>query len=100
MAGNTVTVTQTFIGLTADGNVIYNIVASALGDGTSAAIAIPMTKLRKVRGLPGFAISSDDQTSPTYMVSESISGTTVTVTLAANIETDKTVVVTAEAIGI
>jgi len=97
---NVITVTQTLVGLTEEGNKIYNVHASAKGDASEAAIAIPVTKLRKVRGLPGFAITKDDQVAQAYMVSESISGTTITVTVNAVVENDKYVEVSGEVIGI
>jgi hypothetical protein len=97
---NTITVTQTFVGLTEEGNKIYNVHASAKGDASSAAIAIPVTKLRKIRGLPGMAITLDDQVAPAYMVSETISGTTITVTVNAVVENNKYVEVAGEVIGI
>lgn len=97
---NTITVTQTLVGLTEEGNKIYNVHASAKGDASSAAIAVPVTKLRKVRGLPGFAITLDDQVAKAYMVSETISGTTITVTVNAVVENNKYVEVAGEVIGI
>lgn len=48
--GNTVTVTQTYVGLTGDGKRVYNVKAAALGDGSSAAVAIPITRLKKLLG--------------------------------------------------
>lgn len=96
---NVVTVTQTLAGLTEDGNAIYNVYASAAGDGSEADIAIDVNKLRRIRGLPGMAIALDDQVAPAYMISESISGTTITVTLNAVVEAGKKVDVSGEVIG-
>lgn len=96
---NTITTTQTFVGLTEDGNKIYNVYSSAAGDGSEADIAISVTKLRKIRGLPGMAIALDDQVAKAYMISESISGTTITVTLNAVVEAGKKVDVAGEVIG-
>lgn len=99
MAGNTVTVTQTRAGITKDGKRIYNVKAVAVGDNTSAAIAIPITKLGKILGTPGFAIITDSAPLEPYIVSTVVSTTTVTVTLSANIGAAATVSVAGEVIG-
>ncbi len=97
--GNTVTVTQTYVGLTKDGKRVYNVKAAALGDGSSAAVAIPITKLKKLLGTPGFAITGDDQVTPAWLTVTSVSGTTVTLTASAVVENAKTLTVATQVFG-
>lgn len=97
--GNTVTVTQTYVGLTGDGKRVYNVKAAALGDGLSADIAIPITRLKKLLGTPGFAITGDNQTTKAWLIATSVSGTTVTLTASAEVEPGKTLTVAAQVFG-
>lgn len=86
---NIVTVTQTFIDTLENGVKVYNVEASCLGDASSAAIAIPITKLKRIIGIPPFSSISDTQVNAgglPYIVSTAKSGTTVTVTLNAVVE--------------
>jgi len=97
--GNTTTVTQTYIGLTRDGRRVYSVKAATEGDGTSAEVAIPVTQLKKILGTPGFAIVGDDQTSKAYLADTSLTGTTVTLTANAAIESGKTLTVATQVFG-
>lgn len=97
--GNTVTVTQTYVGLTGDGKRVYNVKAAALGDGLSADIAIPITRLKKLLGTPGFTIAGDTQETPAWLTATSVSGTTVTLTASKKVETGKTLTVAAQVFG-
>lgn len=97
--GNTVTVTQTYVGLTKDGKRVYNVKAAALGDGSSASVAIPITRLKKLLGTPGFTIAGDTQDIPAWLTATSVSGTTVTLTASAVVETGKTLTVAAQVFG-
>lgn len=97
--GNTVTVTQTYVGLTGDGKRVYNVKAAALGNGSSAAVAIPITRLKKLLGTPGFAITGDDQTTKAWLIATSVSGTTVTLTASEVVESGKTLTVTTQVFG-
>jgi len=97
--GNTVTVTQTYVGLTKDGKRVYNVKAAALGDGSSASVAIPITRLKKLLGTPGFTIAGDTQGTPAWLTATSVSGTTVTLTASKKVETGKTLTVAAQVFG-
>jgi len=97
--GNTVTVTQTYVGLTKDGKRVYNVKAAALGDGSSAAVAIPVTKLKKILGTPGFTIAGDTQVTPAWLTATSVSGTTVTLTASEVVEPGETLTVAAQVFG-
>ena len=101
--GNTVTVTQTYVGLTKDGKRVYNVKAAALGDDSgddlSAEVAIPITRLKKILGTPGFTIAGDTQDIPAWLTATSVSGTTVTLTASEKVETGKTLTVAAQVFG-
>ena len=101
--GNTVTVTQTYVGLTKDGKRVYNVKAAALGDDSgddlSAEVAIPITRLKKILGTPGFTIAGDTQETPAWLTATSVSGTTVTVTASNKVESGKTLTVAAQVFG-
>jgi len=101
--GNTVTVTQTYVGLTKDGKRVYNVKAAALGDdsgnGSSAAVAIPITRLKKILGTPGFTIAGDTQHTPAWLTATSVSGTTVTLTASEVVEAGETLTVAAQVFG-
>ena len=97
--GNTVTVTQTYVGLTKDGKRVYNVKAAALGDGLSAEVAIPITRLKKILGTPGFTITGDDQVTPAWLTATSVSGTTVTLTASKKVETGNTLTVATQVFG-
>ena len=96
---NSISVTQTFVGITKEGNRIYNVKAVATGDNTSGAIAIPVTKLSRIIGTPGFTVVQDSVPLEPYLASTAVSGTTVTVTLSANIGNLATVTVVGDVIG-
>ena len=97
--GNTVTVTQTYVGLTKDGKRVYNVKAAALGDGLSAEVAIPITRLKKILGTPGFTIAGDTQDIPAWLTATSVSGTTVTLTASKKVENENTLTVAAQVFG-
>ena len=97
--GNTVTVTQTYVGLTKDGKRVYNVKAAALGDGLSAEVAIPITRLKKILGTPGFTIAGDTQDIPAWLTATSVSGTTVTLTASDEVENGETLTVAAQVFG-
>jgi len=97
--GNTVTVTQTYVGLTKDGKRVYNVKAAALGDGLSAEVAIPITRLKKILGTPGFTIAGDTQVPPAWLTATSVSGTTVTLTASKKVENGETLTVAAQVFG-
>lgn len=97
--GNTISVTQTFIDTTDEGRRIYLVNARATGDGSSAAIAVPITKLKRIHGTPAWMITEDDQVANCFLVSNSTSGTTVTVTVSAVVENLTHVTVSAYVVG-
>ena len=97
--GNTVTVTQTYVGLTKDGKRVYNVKAAALGDGLSAEVAIPITRLKKILGTPGFTIAGDTQHTPAWLTATSVSGTTVTLTASAAVKNGEILTVAAQVFG-
>ena len=102
--GNIVTVTQTYVGLTKDGKRVYNVKAAALGDdslgdGLSASVAIPITRLKKLLGTPGFTIAGDTQETPAWLTATSVSGTTVTLTASKKVEAGETLTVAAQVFG-
>jgi hypothetical protein len=97
--GNTVTVTQTYVGLTKDGKRVYNVKAAAHGNDSSAEVAIPITRLKKILGTPGFTIAGDTQGTPAWLTATSVSGTTVTLTASKKVETEKTLTVAAQVFG-
>ena len=97
--GNTVTVTQTYVGLTKDGKRVYNVKAAALGDGLSAEVAIPITRLKKILGTPGFTIAGDTQDIPAWLTATSVSGTTVTLTASKKVDAGETLTVAAQVFG-
>jgi len=97
--GNTVTVTQTYVGLTKDGKRVYNVKAAALGDGLSAEVAIPITRLKKILGTPGFTIAGDTQDIPAWLTATSVSGTTVTLTASAAVKNGEILTVAAQVFG-
>ena len=97
--GHTVTVTQTYVGLTKDGKRVYNVKAAALGDGLSASVAIPITRLKKLLGTPGFTIAGDTQDIPAWLTATSVSGTTVTLTASKKVDAGETLTVAAQVFG-
>ena len=97
--GNTVTVTQTYVGLTKDGKRVYNVKAAARGDGSSSAVAIPVTKLKKILGTPGFTIAGDTQVTPAWLTATSVSGTTVTLTASDEVKNGEILTVAAQVFG-
>ena len=97
--GNIVTVTQTYVGLTKDGKRVYNVKAAALGNGSSAEVAIPITRLKKILGTPGFTIAGDTQDIPAWLTATSVSGTTVTLTASKKVENENTLTVAAQVFG-
>ena len=79
------TVTETFAGLTAEGNRIYNI--NALMTCTVAAedtTTITCTKLRKIKGTPGLFHVANDSGGALYITSETVSGNVITIVLSAS----------------
>jgi len=97
--GNTVTVTQTYVGLTKDGKRVYNVKAAARGNDSSAEVAIPITRLKKILGTPGFTIAGDTQDIPAWLTATSVSGTTVTLTASEDVEAGETLTVAAQVFG-
>jgi len=96
---NSTSVTQQFIDVTEDGTKIYSVSAVSTGDATDTDIPVAVTRLTKIKGTPRFSIISDNQSSPAYIVSESVSGQTVTITLNAAIENTKKVTVSGLVFG-
>lgn len=97
--GNTTTVTQTFIDATDDGRKIYYVSASSAGDGSDTDIPISMTRFVRMHGTPSFRITADNQVNCAYIVSSTLSDTTMTIVLNAVIEAGKTVVASAYVYG-
>lgn len=79
------TVTETFAGLTAEGNRIYNI--NALMTCTVAkedTTTITCTRLRKIKGTPGLFPVANDSGGALYVTSETVSGNVITIVLSAS----------------
>jgi len=94
--------TQTFLGLTSLGNKIYNFVW--VGTGTAAAsevtATITLSKLTKIKGTPAVSIVSNNEGSVHYIVSTSVSGNAITVTLDSDVGNGKVVTIAGEAVGV
>lgn len=78
------TVTQTYQGLTAEGYRIYNI--SALMTCTVAVedtTTITCSKLRRIKGTPGFTVIGNDSGAVKYITSTTLSGNVITIVLDA-----------------
>lgn len=86
MAAVTAVVTQTYVGMTADGNKIYNVKAVATVAATADVITATITRLRRIIGTPGLAVVTDATaggTKPRYATVTSVATNVITITVNA-----------------